>query len=94
MRESDTVLAVIQAAGYRGRFFAVDFVKRTDGADRHMVARLGVHRGTLGVGMAYDPAEHDLLTVFDIHAPGKGPKRGDFRSVPLDRVVAVNGRAV
>lgn len=94
MTDIDRALARIGEAGRGGRFFSVDFVKRTDGADRHMVARLGVHRGTLGVGMAYDPAEHDLLTVFDIHAPGKGPKRGDFRSVPLDRVVAVNGRAV
>ena len=31
-----------------------------------MNARLGVKKGVTGAGMKYNPAEHDLITAFDV----------------------------
>jgi hypothetical protein len=49
----------------KGKFFGVTFVKK-NGEVREMNARLGVKKGVTGAGMKYNPAEHDLITAFDV----------------------------
>lgn len=49
----------------KGRFFSVKFVKK-NGEVREMNARLGVKKGVTGKGQSYNPAEHDLITAFDV----------------------------
>lgn len=68
-----------------GRIFSVEFIKRTDGQIRKMVARTGVK--SAGGDLNYDPHYHNLITVFDMG------KRG-FRSIPVDNIISlkVDGR--
>jgi hypothetical protein len=63
----------------KDKIFSCHFIKRTDGSYRKMVARLHVRKGVKGVGMAYNPAEKDLVTVFDM-------QKNNFRSIPLDSI--------
>lgn len=83
-----------------GRIFTVDFVKRTDNSLRTMSCRRGVSKGVKGVGQAYDPKAHALLTVYDMQkldpkAPqnvGKNEdelQKGAFRNINLDALVAL-----
>ena len=48
-----------------GSIFTVSFHK-VDGSLREMNCRLGVKKNLKGKGLAFDPSEHDLLTVFDM----------------------------
>lgn len=64
------------------KLFAVKFVKRTTGEERHMVCRLGVKKHLKGGPAAYDPTEKNLLFVFDF-------QKNDYRSIPLDNLLAV-----
>lgn len=48
-----------------GQIFSVEFEKK-DGTIRQMNCRTGVKKGVKGVGLAYDPQEYDLMTVFDL----------------------------
>jgi hypothetical protein len=68
-----------------GAFFGVTFVK-ADGTLRDMTCRLGVAKGLTGKGMAYDPKEHDLLTVWDT-------AKNAYRMIRLEtlRRVSVDG---
>lgn len=61
-----------------GRFFSCEFVKRTDGTVRRMLARVGVHSSGKGE-LPYDPVKHDLVVVWDVL------KRG-FRTIPADNL--------
>ena len=49
-----------------GRFFSVSFIKK-DGTERRMTARLGVKKGIKGVGLKFNPSDHNLMVVYDIH---------------------------
>lgn len=49
----------------KGKFFGVQFIKK-NGEVRDMNARLGVKKGVTGKGLKYNPAEHDLITAFDM----------------------------
>ena len=53
-----------------GRFFTVEFIKRTTGELRVMTCRQGVSKGTTGRGLAFDPSAKDLLVVYDVRARG------------------------
>jgi hypothetical protein len=68
-----------------GKFFVVEFVKRTDGKLRRMVARTGVRAGLSGGEPAYDPERHNLLTVYDVQ------KRA-YRSIPADSIRYLRAR--
>ena len=49
-----------------GRFFSVSFIKK-DGTERRMTARLGVKKNIKGVGLKFNPSDHNLMVVYDIH---------------------------
>jgi hypothetical protein len=87
-----------------GQLFTVDFVKRTakpgEPSLRTMNCRRGVKKGVKGVGQSYDPAKHNLLTVFDMqkldpkapHNAGKSEdelEKGAFRNINLEALVAL-----
>jgi hypothetical protein len=52
--------------GTHGRFFRVEFTKRTTGEKRAMLARIGVTKHLRGGSRAYDPKDHDLVTAYDL----------------------------
>lgn len=64
-----------------GAIFSVSFVK-SDGTLRDMVCRTGVSKGITGKGLAFDPADHDLITVFDL-------QRNAYRMIRLDTLQRV-----
>lgn len=75
----------IYEAGANGRFFSVDFVRRTDGNVRHMTCRLGVKKYITGRELAFDPGVKDLVNVWD------SVKRG-YRFISLEGVIQIKGR--
>lgn len=70
-----------------GHIFFVVFVKRSDGTVRKMSARTGVKKGVKGIGLKFDPAKKDLLSVYDC-------RKQQFRFIPLDSIISIshNGR--
>lgn len=60
-----------------GHIFTINFTKRTNGEVRTMNCRRGVARHLHGGQLAFDPAKHNLLTVFDMQKQG-------YRMVNLD----------
>lgn len=69
-----------------GKVFSVTFIKK-DGTERDMTCRLGVTKHLKGGEQAYDPAEHDLICVFDMIKEG-------YRSISLNTLkrVKVEGK--
>ena len=65
-----------------GKFFTVEFVKRTTGEIRVMNCRKGVHKGVNGNGLKFEPMAKDLVGVFDI------PKK-QYRFISLDEIKSV-----
>lgn len=63
-----------------GRFFAVDFVKRSTGEHRHMTCRIGVKKHLTGAGPAYDSKAKNLVTVFDT-------VKGGYRAIPVENII-------
>lgn len=70
-----------------GKIFSATFRKRTDGTVRRMVARTGVHSGTAGGSLGYDPDLNNLLPVFDLQARG-------YRTIPAENVTHVRAKGV
>jgi hypothetical protein len=64
-----------------GKIFSVRFVKK-DGTERLMVARLGVTSYLKGGTKAYDPADYDLITVFDM-------QKQAYRSINLQTILDI-----
>ncbi len=71
----------------RGKFFTVQFVKRTTGEIRKMNCRTGVSKGVTGVGKTYDAKEKGLVTVWDTQAK-------NFRSINLDGIISITSQGV
>ena len=63
-----------------GLIFSVTFIKRSDGRERKMLARMGVKKGVTGRGSSYDPESKNLLTVFDM-------QKQAFRTVPVENIL-------
>jgi hypothetical protein len=53
----------------KGKFFTVTFIKK-DGSERVMNARFGVKKYLKGGTLAYDPAEFNYITVYDMGSKG------------------------
>jgi hypothetical protein len=70
---------LISAQG--GRVFCVTFTKK-DGTERRMLCRRQVKKGVKGVGMAYNPADYDLVTVFDM-------EKAAYRTINLNTITRI-----
>lgn len=60
------VQAILLLLASAGRVFTVTYVKRTDGSDRVMNARLGVCKELKGKKRNYSPALRGLIGVYDM----------------------------
>jgi len=63
------------------RMFSLEFIKK-DGTKRVMLARFNVTKGLNGKGQRYNPADYDLINVYDMN-------KNAYRSVPLNRLLWV-----
>lgn len=70
-----------------GRFFSIEFIKRTTGEHRKMNARVGVKKYLKGGNQSYDPASRGLRVVFDT-------QKREYRAVPLENVYRINNKYV
>lgn len=61
------------------RMFSVTFVKK-NGEVREMNCMLGVKKHLRGGEQSYDPAEHNLLTVYDLVAK-------DYRNINFSQLI-------
>ena len=61
------------------RMFSLEFIKK-DGTKRVMLARFNVTKGLTGKGQRYNPADYDLINVYDMN-------KSAYRSVPLNRLL-------
>jgi hypothetical protein len=67
-----------------GRIFSAIFTKK-DGSDRKMVCRLGVTKHLKGGEQSFEPADFDMITVFDVQKKGYRMVRVDtLKSVSVD----------
>ena len=62
--------------------FNVEFIKK-DGTHRLMTARLQVKKGVKGVGLKFDPLQHNLITAFDM-------RKGAFRMINCDNLISLS----
>lgn len=69
-----------------GQVFGVTFIKK-DGSIRDMVARLGVKKHLKGGVLNYNPADYNLIPVFDM-------QKKEYRSIQIDTIteLKVNGQ--
>ena len=61
------------------RMFSLEFIKK-DGTKRVMLARFNVTKGLTGKGQRYNPADYDLINVYDMN-------KSAYRSVPMNRLL-------
>ena len=64
------------------KIFNVEFIKK-DGTHRLMTARLQVQKGVKGVGLNFDPAQHKLITAYDM-------RKGAFRMINCNNLVSLS----
>jgi len=64
------------------KIFSVEFIKK-DGTHRLMNARLQVQKGVKGVGLNFDPSQHNLITAFDM-------RKGAFRMINCNNLVSLS----
>ncbi len=62
-----------------GKFFSIQFVKRSTGEVRQMLARTGVKKFLTGGGLKFDPVVHKLITVWDV-------QKEAYRSIPIEGI--------
>lgn len=77
------VKAIDLIRGSKGKVFGVTFIKRTNGEERTMNARLGVKKGVTGEGLKFDPKQYALIPVYEM------PK-AQFRMVNLEGLTSLN----
>jgi hypothetical protein len=65
-----------------GRMFSLVFIKRSDGGERMITARVGARVGQKKKGLRYCPRDKRLIVVFDMEMLW-------YRSVPIDGIEAV-----
>lgn len=66
----------------KGHVFRATFIKRTTGEVRNMVCRLGVAKNITGAGLRFDPADKQLLVVFDF-------QKKNYRMISLDSLTEI-----
>ena len=77
------VQAVLLLLASAGKVFTVTYVKRTDGCNRVMNARLGVRKELKSSKRNYKPALNGLICVFDM-------QKKAYRSVDANTILSLN----
>ena len=73
-----------------GKLFSCEFIKRTTGERRLMLARTGVKIGLTGKGANYNFTEKNLLPVIDMNIYNKTKNINDSRkAIPLENIIWV-----
>jgi len=81
----DNPLSIISKT--KGKFFSVEFIKRTTGEVRKMNCRTGVTIGVTGSGKSFNDSDKGLVTVWDAQI-------NQFRSIPLESIITITSQGV
>ena len=87
VREHPTESALNVIRNTHGRFFSVEFVKRTTGEVRKMNCRTGVTQGVTGTGKSFSDFDKGLVTVWDAQI-------SQFRSIPISNIIKITSQGV
>ena len=79
----DKAVEIIRAQKEEGVFFSLEFIKRSTGELRKMVCRGGVKKHLQGGELKYNPADHDLIGVWD--STVADPKKA-YRSISIEGI--------
>jgi hypothetical protein len=79
----DVAVGIIKS----GKICSVKFVKRSTDTVRVLNGRSGVKRYLKGGPAPYNAKEHNLIVFYDM-------KEAAYKSIPIERVLAVNGKQV
>ena len=72
-----TAKELIAGTRAKGTGFGVEFIKRTTGETRKMNCRLDVKKYLVGGELKYNPADYDLIPVWDVNvAKAEGGREG------------------
>ena len=72
-----TARELIASTRTKGTVFGVTFIKRTTGETRKMNCRLDVKKYLVGGELSYNPADYDLIPVWDVNlAKAEGGREG------------------
>ena len=77
------LVGLIDSTGDTGRIFGVRFIKRTNGDERTMTARLNVRKGVKGTGLPFSPEEKNLIVAYEM--PHKR-----FRLIPIENILSLS----
>ena len=69
MKSKATLVAEI-IRSQNGKAVTVKFKKKTDGTMRVLNGRLGVKKNIKGEGLAFDPKDYKLLSIYDMQNHG------------------------
>ena len=73
-----------------GQFFSCEFIKRSNGKRRKILARSGVTIGVTGKGAPYNFIQKNLLPVLDVNLYNKTKDADNSRrAIPLEGVIWV-----
>lgn len=69
-----------------GKIFNVKFVKK-DGTLRSMTCRREVKKGVTGAGMKYNPADYNLITVYDMQKGFRMVNASTIKEVTINGII-------
>lgn len=93
-RESEGTQKITKAEAMKiiyntaGKFFTVEFYKRTTGELRKMTARLGVKKHLKGGELGYDPKSKNLIGCYDVQ-----PEAG-YKMINIDGLVYLKADSI
>ena len=86
MKTAKEILKEMQS----GKLFSCEFIKRSTGERRTILARTGVKIGLTGAGSSYSFTQKNLLPVVDMNLYNKTKEiNKSRRAIPLDGVIWV-----
>lgn len=86
MKKIKTVQDFREFVGNNGMLFSVTFIK-DNGAERKMVARLGVRKYVNGNGLKYNAESRNNIVVFSMKDDG-------WRTINIDRLLKVKAYGI
>ena len=70
-----------------GDEFTCVFIKKSTGLERTLRGMRNVQKDLKGVGLGYNPKEHNLISIFDVDAD-------DYRMISIDGLISVTYNGV
>lgn len=84
-----TAKELIAGTRTKGTVFGVTFIKRTTGETRKMNCRLDVKKYLVGGELPYNPADYDLIPVWDVNLAKADGGREGYRMINCSGILTL-----